>query len=242
VRSGLFLLAAANVLGCGGGVVSNAPGDSGDDEPLDGGIESSSDGSSSSGGSNGSSSSDGGDSSSSSGGSSGDSSGSSSGSTQDAGCSGNAPSCFGYYSSSTCCLPDPGPSATCQNGSWMCGSIPAPGCDGTRCLFPCATAGGACVVNAAACAVGVGVGHLGTAAESHSCQLSQSTADGVCCFEDSADGGCGGTPPDCFGNDINACCGYPVGHATCQGDSWMCGTSPAPGCSWTTCVFDAGLD
>jgi hypothetical protein len=36
MRSGLFLLAAAMVLGCGGGVVSNAPADSGDDEPLDG--------------------------------------------------------------------------------------------------------------------------------------------------------------------------------------------------------------
>jgi hypothetical protein len=51
------------------------------------------------------------------------------------GCMGHAPVCFGY-DITMCCAKDPGGFATCDNGAWMCGSDPAPGCDGTSCVSP----------------------------------------------------------------------------------------------------------
>jgi hypothetical protein len=49
-------------------------------------------------------------------------------------CTGAAPSCFGN-NSSACCGQDPSGSAVCSGGAWMCGSVPAPGCNGTSCLL-----------------------------------------------------------------------------------------------------------
>jgi hypothetical protein len=45
-----------------------------------------------------------------------------------AGCSGSAPACFGE-DSNACCGQDPLGQAVCVGGAWMCGSVPAPGCD-----------------------------------------------------------------------------------------------------------------
>jgi hypothetical protein len=54
-------------------------------------------------------------------------------------------------------------------------------------------------------------------------------------------GGCIGTPPNCFGNDLTACCGQdPSGVATCQGGRWMCGSVAAPGCNGTSCFGGDG--
>ncbi len=47
-------------------------------------------------------------------------------------CAGTAPFCRGDNSAS-CCQQDPGPEATCQNGSWTCGGYPPPGCNGVSC-------------------------------------------------------------------------------------------------------------
>lgn len=55
----------------------------------------------------------------------------------------------------------------------------------------------------------------------------------------SADGGTGciGTPPECYGNDLQSCCSQdPAGPATCEGGQWRCGGAAAPGCSGTSCV------
>jgi hypothetical protein len=51
------------------------------------------------------------------------------------GCSGKRPLCFGddIY---MCCGNDPSGFAVCRAGEWMCGSAPAPGCDGTSCILP----------------------------------------------------------------------------------------------------------
>jgi hypothetical protein len=49
-------------------------------------------------------------------------------------CTGTRPNCFGN-DSNLCCGNDPSGPATCSNGAWMCGSAPAPGCDGTSCLL-----------------------------------------------------------------------------------------------------------
>jgi hypothetical protein len=43
--------------------------------------------------------------------------------------------CFGQ-SSQGCCGQDPEGPATCVGGVWMCGSAPAPGCNGTSCAHP----------------------------------------------------------------------------------------------------------
>lgn len=50
-------------------------------------------------------------------------------------CEGNAPDCFGTLSGDLqqCCPEDPLGPATCENGAWMCGSVPAPGCNGQHC-------------------------------------------------------------------------------------------------------------
>jgi hypothetical protein len=48
-------------------------------------------------------------------------------------CTGQAPLCFGSNTSS-CCGNDPSGVAVCRGGAWMCGSAPAPGCNGTSCL------------------------------------------------------------------------------------------------------------
>jgi hypothetical protein len=49
-------------------------------------------------------------------------------------------------------------------------------------------------------------------------------------------GGCAGTAPNCFGNDLASCCGQdPSGPATCSGGEWMCGTAVAPGCNGESC-------
>ncbi len=50
-------------------------------------------------------------------------------------CSGSAPDCFGD-DDSQCCGQDPSGLATCVGGAWTCGSVPAPGCDGTKCILP----------------------------------------------------------------------------------------------------------
>jgi hypothetical protein len=52
------------------------------------------------------------------------------GSTQ--GCPGSPNRCFGN-NTANCCALDPAP-ATCVGGIWMCGSVPAPGCNGTACM------------------------------------------------------------------------------------------------------------
>jgi len=49
------------------------------------------------------------------------------------GCTGPAPNCFGN-NDQLCCGQDPSGIATCQNGAWMCGSVAAPGCNGSKCL------------------------------------------------------------------------------------------------------------
>jgi hypothetical protein len=57
--------------------------------------------------------------------------------------------------------------------------------------------------------------------------------------------GCTGTAPNCFGNDVHACCGQdPAGRAICEGGTWMCGGAPAPGCNGSSCLHprDAGAD
>jgi len=56
------------------------------------------------------------------------------------GCIGAAPACFGNDLSS-CCGQDPGGSATCTSGKWMCGASAAPGCNGTSCLLQNADGG-----------------------------------------------------------------------------------------------------
>src|SRR5581483_576216 len=51
------------------------------------------------------------------------------------------------------------------------------------------------------------------------------------------DGGCTGTPPNCFGNDVQTCCGQdPSGPASCVAGAWLCGTAAAPGCNGTSCL------
>jgi hypothetical protein len=59
-----------------------------------------------------------------------------------------------------------------------------------------------------------------------------------------ADGGsCTGTAPNCFGNDVQGCCGQdPAGQATCQSGQWMCGSAVAPGCNGKSCLsqLDSG--
>jgi hypothetical protein len=49
-------------------------------------------------------------------------------------CSGTRPNCFGS-NSSLCCGNDPSGQASCNGGAWMCGAVPAPGCNGTSCLL-----------------------------------------------------------------------------------------------------------
>jgi hypothetical protein len=44
------------------------------------------------------------------------------------GCTGSAPGCLGQ-DSTACCAHDPYGAATCVDGTWVCGSAPAPGCD-----------------------------------------------------------------------------------------------------------------
>jgi hypothetical protein len=52
---------------------------------------------------------------------------------------------------------------------------------------------------------------------------------------------CIGTPPNCFGNDVQSCCGQdPSGPATCQGGQWRCGGAVAPGCSGVSCIGTGG--
>jgi hypothetical protein len=53
----------------------------------------------------------------------------------DAACSGTAPLCFGG-NITFCCGNDPAGAAVCSGGAWMCGSAPAPGCNGISCLLP----------------------------------------------------------------------------------------------------------
>jgi hypothetical protein len=56
-----------------------------------------------------------------------------------------------------------------------------------------------------------------------------------CLFPDA--GVCMGQAPNCYGNDVTMCCPQdPSGVATCQGNMWMCGSAPAPGCDGTSCV------
>lgn len=49
-------------------------------------------------------------------------------------CTGSAPLCFGN-DATRCCGNDPAGSATCSNGQWLCGSAPAPGCNGVSCVL-----------------------------------------------------------------------------------------------------------
>jgi hypothetical protein len=56
--------------------------------------------------------------------------------------------------------------------------------------------------------------------------------------KDASDAGCSGTAPNCFGNDVQMCCGQdPAGPASCVGGQWLCGTAPAPGCNGTSCLL-----
>jgi hypothetical protein len=48
-------------------------------------------------------------------------------------CTGSAPLCFGG-DVTRCCGNDPAGSATCRAGHWLCGTAPAPGCNGQSCL------------------------------------------------------------------------------------------------------------
>jgi hypothetical protein len=49
--------------------------------------------------------------------------------------------------------------------------------------------------------------------------------------------GCLGPAPDCFGSDLQACCGQdPSGVATCDGAEWTCGSVGAPGCNGASCT------
>jgi hypothetical protein len=62
--------------------------------------------------------------------------------------------------------------------------------------------------------------------------------NGASCVH-SADGGlaCIGTPPSCFGDDVQSCCSQdPSGSATCDGGQWRCGGAVAPGCSGASCI------
>jgi hypothetical protein len=49
-------------------------------------------------------------------------------------CTGTPPLCFGS-NASLCCGNDPSGPAACSGGAWMCGSAPAPGCNGTSCVL-----------------------------------------------------------------------------------------------------------
>jgi hypothetical protein len=51
----------------------------------------------------------------------------------DAGCAGTRPNCFGT-NTQACCGQDPYGPASCVGGAWLCGTAPAPGCNGTSCL------------------------------------------------------------------------------------------------------------
>jgi hypothetical protein len=50
-----------------------------------------------------------------------------------AACAGSAPLCFGN-DATRCCGNDPAGRATCSAGHWLCGSAPAPGCNGASCV------------------------------------------------------------------------------------------------------------
>jgi hypothetical protein len=59
--------------------------------------------------------------------------------------------------------------------------------------------------------------------------------------------GCVGSAPDCFGSDLQGCCGQdPSGVATCNGSEWTCGgvgapggNVGAPGCNGASCTQPA---
>jgi hypothetical protein len=55
-------------------------------------------------------------------------------------------------------------------------------------------------------------------------------------------GSCTGEAPDCFGNDLQNCCGNdPSGVAVCQAGQWMCGAVAAPGCNGRSCIGQRDL-
>jgi hypothetical protein len=71
--------------------------------------------------------------------------------------------------------------------------------------------------------------------------------NGSSCIQpaDGGSGQCIGAAPDCFGDDLQECCGQdPSGVATCIGAQWMCGSVGAPGCDGTSCLqpIDASAD
>jgi hypothetical protein len=58
-----------------------------------------------------------------------------------------------------------------------------------------------------------------------------------------AGGGCTGSAPPCFGDNLAMCCGQdPAGRATCQGGLWMCGGAEAPGCNGISCILGSKCD
>jgi len=135
------------------------------------------------------------------------------------GCSGAAPACRGL-DLKHCCEQDPFGPAVCQTGKWICslpGSTPvaAPGCNGQLCGIEFGGAGGQGGENAGGQA---GDGSAGQAGAGGSAE-------------------CVGQAPDCFGSNLQNCCGNdPAGIANCENGKWMCFGVAAPGCNGQSCI------
>jgi hypothetical protein len=129
------------------------------------------------------------------------------------GCQGTRPNCYGN-DKTLCCVGWSGP-ASCVDGAWMCGSSPAPGCDGTACSTDGGTDGG------------------GDGGRDGGCTPTTCAALGYTCGF--ADNGCGAM----------LYCGGCISPQYCGGGGFnQCGTGPDGGCSLTTCQklgFDCGL-
>lgn len=135
-------------------------------------------------------------------------------------CDGNAPACRGV-DLQQCCGQDPYGSAICQNGHWMCflgdfPGVPAPGCNGR---FDCGRTNGG---------EGGQAGAGGQAGEGGAGQAGDGAGGAV---------ECAGQAPNCFGADLQTCCGQdPAGPATCENGQWLCFGVAAPGCNGQSCI------
>jgi hypothetical protein len=182
------------------------------------------------------------------------------GSTNNGGCGGSAPPCFGY-DTQICCEKDPVASAVCEAGQWKCASAPAPGCNGTSCPAEAGPSDGStsdagCSGTAPFCyGGGPWTCCSATPIETADCvngawmcsvfgssYVPVPGCNGTTCVE--PDAGCAGTAPLCFGSDDSKCCGNdPGGSAKCVSGAWMCGTAVAPGCDGISCLaLDGGTD